>query len=122
LRGQEEQGVVTSADPGAGVRSGEQGVDLVTVEVAHDGGGRAFAWDRQHTLDDLGVLGGAECGVAKQRVDGGQAGVAGGRAVTPFGLQVVVIRSASSWCRPSCAGAAPVACQAKVSSSLKVAR
>src|SRR2546429_209811 len=62
---------------------------LVTVEVADDGGGCAFAWDRQHTLDNLGVLRGAECGVAKQRVDGGQAGVAGGRAVAPFGLQVV---------------------------------
>jgi hypothetical protein len=39
-------------------------------------------------LDEGGVLGVAQGGVAEQRVDGGQPGVAGARAVVPVVAQV----------------------------------
>ncbi len=48
----------------------------------------SFGWDGEHSLDRLGMFGMAQCGVAEQRVDSGEPGVAGGHAVGAIGLQM----------------------------------
>ena len=48
----------------------------------------SFGRDGEHSLDRLGVFGMAQCGVAEQRVDRGEPGVAGGHAVAAIGFQM----------------------------------
>jgi len=57
-------------------------------QVVHDGPVAALGRDRQHPLDHRGIVGGVQRGVAEQRPDRGQPGVAGAHAVAPLGLQV----------------------------------
>jgi hypothetical protein len=81
--------VIASAQRGGLVRDGQQRVGLGAGQEAHVGGIGAFLGDRQDALDEQGVFGALQRGVAEQGVDRGQAGVAGGDAVVPVGLQVV---------------------------------
>ena len=93
LDGEQEQGVVAAAVPCPAVGGGEQRVGLVGGEVADDGP-LAPPWrDRQDLADDGGVLGCPGGGVAEQRVDRGQPGVAGGAAVAPVVFQVLQERA-----------------------------
>src|SRR5258708_24210665 len=89
LAGQCQQGVVAPPGPGGAVGGGQQRGDLVFGEVGDQGAVAALGRDGQHAGDDRGVVGVAQRGVAEQRVDGGQAGVAGGGAVTAHCFQVV---------------------------------
>jgi hypothetical protein len=88
LDGEGEQGVVASAEPGATIGRGQQRVGLGCAQVVHDGPVAALGRNRQHPLDHRGIVGGVQRGVAKQRPDRGQPGVAGAHAVAPLGLQV----------------------------------
>ena len=84
----EQDGVAQSA-PGGRVGCGEEGFDLVAGEVAHVGGRRLLLLDG----DDLGrlveELWPLDRGVPGERLDHGEALVAGRRRVTAFGLQPV---------------------------------
>src|SRR5260370_20261365 len=87
LAGQHQQGVVAPPGPGGAVGGGQQRGGLVFGEVGDQGAVAALGRDGQHPGDDRGVFGVAQRGVAEQRVDGGQAGVAGGGAVAAHGFQ-----------------------------------
>ncbi len=107
-------GAASSASTSASVRK-------VTIGLVE-----AFGRDRQHALDDVGVLGVAQRGVAEQRVDRGEAGVAGPDAVAALGFEVVEERAdqrrrRGRRCRGA-DGALPVRCWAKPSSSRNVSR
>ena len=60
-----------------------------SVEVGDQCPVEAFGRDRQHPGDGLGVFGVGQRGVAEQRVDRGQPGVAGADAVAALGLEMV---------------------------------
>jgi len=89
LGGKQDQAVVAPTDPGGSVGGGEQRVDLGFGEVGDQGAVKALGRDREHALDDRGVLGVAQRGEAKQRVDRGQPRVAGPGAVVAVVLEVV---------------------------------
>jgi hypothetical protein len=57
LDGQCEQGLITATEPGAVVGRGQQCVDLVAGQKAHQSLLVAFGGDGQHLLDRLGVFG-----------------------------------------------------------------
>ena len=88
-QGEQEQCAVAPAGPGPRAGGVEQRLRLVVGEEADHGGAGALAGDGQDALDGRGVFGCLPGGVAEQRADGGQAGVAGARAVAAFGFQVV---------------------------------
>lgn len=81
LDGQGEHGMVAAAGPGPLVAGAEQGVHLVLGEVGDEVALGPLGRDGQDALDRSRVLGMVEGEVAEQRVDGGQAVVAGGGAV-----------------------------------------
>ncbi len=83
-----EQCVVTSTDPGVGVGCGEERVDLVGSEVAHGGLVLTLGRHGEHALDQLGVFGVSQGGIAEERTDRGQAGVAGGHAVVAVAFKM----------------------------------
>ncbi len=92
--------MVASAVPGVGVRGGEERVGFGSGEKRDGGPVGPFPGDREDALDQLGVFGMLWCGVSVERSDRGEAGVAGGGAVVPFGFEVVEnppMRAASSW-------------------------
>jgi hypothetical protein len=66
LAGQHQQGVVAPPGPGGLVGRGEQRGDLLFGEVGDQGLVEALGRDRQHSLDEGGVLGVAQRGVAEQ--------------------------------------------------------
>jgi len=84
LHGDVEQGVVSPSGPGAAVGGVQQDLDLGVVEVGDVLSGAAFGWDVEHAGDERCVLGMPEGGVAEERADGGQAGVAGAGTVVAF--------------------------------------
>ena len=88
-----EQGMVAPPGPGRAVRGGEQCFDLGPGEVADQRAVEAFGRDREHPLDDGGVFGVVEGGVAEQRADSCQPGVSGPHAVAPVELEVVQERT-----------------------------
>ena len=88
-QGEQEQRAVAPAGPGLPAGGIEQRLRLIVGEEADHGGAGALAGDSQDALDGRGVLGCLPGGVPEQRADGGQAGVAGSRAVAAFGFQVV---------------------------------
>jgi hypothetical protein len=55
------------------VRACEQGIDFGVGEEADDGPVGAFGWDREHPLDEPGVLGAEQRGVGEERTQRGQA-------------------------------------------------
>ena len=85
--------MIASPGPGAAVGGSQQRVDLVLAEVGDHRAVEAFGWYRQHPGNDRGILGVLQRGVAEQRVDRGEAGVAGPGTVAAFGLQVVKERA-----------------------------
>jgi hypothetical protein len=89
LNGQQQQNPVSSSFPSGLVRSGDQGVDLDGGQERHDPLVEPLRRDGQDALDEQGVLGVTQRGVAEQRPDGGQPGVAGPDAVVPLGFKVV---------------------------------
>jgi hypothetical protein len=85
----QQQGVVTSADPGGAVRAFQQRLGLLAGQERDQGAVVALLRDRQDTLDGPGVLGVVQRGEPEQGVDRRQPGVAGPRAVAPRALQVL---------------------------------
>jgi hypothetical protein len=81
--------VVASPDPPVAVGGGEESVNFDAIEVAHLEAVGPFGWDGEHPVDHLGVFGMVERGIAEQRVDRGETGVAGGDAVAPLLFEVV---------------------------------
>ena len=89
LDGESEHGVVAPAGPGALVAGAQQRVDLGLGEVGEEVAFGSFGRDGEHALDGAGVFGVVQGEVAEQRVDRGQAVVAGGGAVVPVAFEVV---------------------------------
>jgi hypothetical protein len=89
LHGQRDEGPVTPALPPGQVGGGQQGVDFAGLQEGRGGLVVALLRDREHLLDELGVFGVAQGGVAEQRPQRGEAGVAAARAVVPVRLEVV---------------------------------
>src|SRR5947208_3284974 len=89
LNAQEEHRMVTLAGPGGAVWAGQEGLNLGTSQKADEGSVEALGRNSEHSLDELGVLGVAKRGVAEQRMDRGQPGVAGPHTVAPLMLQMV---------------------------------
>ena len=87
LDGQVQQGVVSSPGPAVPVGSVEQSVRLVVVEVADVLAFTALGGNVEHPGDEPGVFGVAERGVAVERADGRQAGVAGADAVVALAVR-----------------------------------
>ena len=126
LGGEQEQGVVAPAGPGGPVGGGEQRVELGFGEVGDEGLVVALGRDRQHPGDHRGVLGVAQRGVAEQRVDRGQPGVAGAGAVAAVVFEVVEERRDQRGVEVGEVELARAACRrwpaAKPSSSRQVSR
>ena len=80
--------MIAPSDPGAPVRRGQQRIDLLGLEEADVAAMVSLARDGQDALDQLGVLWMAKGGIAVERADGGQAGVAGAGAVVPLLLEM----------------------------------
>jgi len=76
-----EQRVVATTDPGVSVGNGEDRLDLLSGEERNDVAIEPFLWDCQDPRDQIGVFGVLERREAEQRMDRGQAGVAGSYAV-----------------------------------------
>ena len=93
LGGEQEEGVVAAAGPGAAVGGGEQRVELGFGEERDQRAVEALGRDRQDALDRGGVLGVPQRGVAEQRADRGQARVAGAGAVVALVLEVIQERA-----------------------------
>ena len=89
LDGDEQQRVVATTDPGAAIRRCEDGVDLVVGEERDELSVRPLGGYGKHPLDQRRVLGMAHRRVGKQRVDRGQAVVAGADTVVTLGFQVI---------------------------------
>jgi hypothetical protein len=66
LGGEDQQGVVAAAVPGAAVGGGEQRAEFAAGQQADDRGRGALGLDRQDAADQGRVLGGAQAGVAEQ--------------------------------------------------------
>jgi hypothetical protein len=84
-----EQSAIAATDPGGGVRSGEEGGDLVIIEEFHESALEAFARDGEDLLAVKRPGGLREGHVSEECVDGSQAGVAAAGAVTAILLEVV---------------------------------
>jgi hypothetical protein len=84
----DEQGVVPPADPGIQVGAGDEGADLGLAEIGNHPAPCPLLRDGEHPGDELGVLRLPVGGEAEERVQGGQAGVAGPHAVAPGVLEV----------------------------------
>ena len=89
LDGESEHGVVAPAGPGGLVAGVQQRVDLGVDEVGDEVALGPLGRDGEHTLDSGGVFGMLQGQIAEQRVQRGQAVVAGGRAVVPVAFEVV---------------------------------
>jgi hypothetical protein len=85
----EQQRVVSTAGPGAWVRSGDQRGCFFESEVVDQRAVESFCRDREHPFDHLGVFGVTEGGVSVERVHRRQADVAGPGAVMALVLEVV---------------------------------
>lgn len=72
--------MIALARPGALIRGGQQGIDLGTGQEFNQGPRETLAGDGQHTLNLCGVLRRLESCVAKERVNGGEAQIAGTNA------------------------------------------
>jgi hypothetical protein len=93
LHGSEQQRVVASPGPGRPIRSVQQGLHLLGGEEGDGSLLSAFRGDREHPLDQGGVLGVAQRAVLKERVDRGEANVARPGAVAALALEVLKERS-----------------------------
>ena len=84
-----EQDRVAPSAPGAAVGCGQDRGDLFAGQVAEHRPVEAFGRDGQHACGDRQRGRVADGGVAHERVDRGQPGVAGAGAVAAVGLEVV---------------------------------
>ena len=72
MDGHQEQRVIAAPEPRALIGRGEQRVDLGPGEKGDLAPRETLAGHGEHALDLRGMGGGLECGVSKERVDGGQ--------------------------------------------------
>ena len=85
---QEQERVVAAAQRGVSLGSVEEGFDLVATEVLDERALGAFVGEREYALDGGRVCRLLEGEVAEERVDGGQASVAGADRVAAVLLEV----------------------------------
>ena len=90
---EQQQRPVASPFPACKVRGGDQRVGLLGGKKRHDRLVVPLGGDRQHLLDQRGVLGVAQRRVGEQRPDRGQPQVAGPGAVATLGLEMVQERA-----------------------------
>src|SRR5437016_12042615 len=81
--------MIAPSEPGALIRSGEQGIDLWASEKADQGAGESLAGDSEDALDLCGVCRQLECRVTKERVDSGQAQITAANTQPPLLLEVI---------------------------------
>jgi hypothetical protein len=93
LDGGQQQRVVASAGPCRSIRGVEQRLRLDRGEERDGAFVGAFARDREHALDEGGVLGVAKRAVLKEGVDRGEPDVSGARRVAAFVLEVLKKRA-----------------------------
>ena len=86
---EDEDCVVASPVPGAGVGGVEERFGFGSGEKRDGGPVGPFLWDGKDALDQLGVFGVLVGGVFVERSDRCEAGVAGAGAVVSFGFEVV---------------------------------
>jgi hypothetical protein len=89
LDGQEDHGVIASAEYLIAVRGGEQSLHLFRHEEADQCRLGSLGWDRQNALDAGRAFRVTKRSTAEQGVHGGQTGVAGGDADMAITLQMV---------------------------------
>src|SRR6266568_3468198 len=89
-----EQGPVAQPEAMPGRRRGQQGLDLVLVQVGHRVRGGLLERDVQDPTAQLCVPGVLVGGVGEEALDRDQPAVPGGRAVFPVGLEVVLEETA----------------------------
>jgi hypothetical protein len=85
----QDKRVIAPSEPGAPVRSGEQGIDFRTREEADEPAREALAGNSEHTLDLRGVGRQLEGGITKERVYGCQPEVTAANAQALILLQVI---------------------------------
>ena len=120
-----EQDRVAPAAPCRAVGRGQDRGDLLAGQVAEHRAVEALGRDGQHACGDRQAGGVAQGGVAHERVDRGQAGVAGAGAVAALGFEVVEEvqhQRRVQVGQASAEGGLPVRCSAKPSSSSNASR
>lgn len=93
LECEQEQGMVAPAGPGRAVGGREQSPDLRFAKEGDEVAFEPLGRDGEDTFDQRGVLGMAKGGIAEQRVDRGEPGVARAHAVAALTLEVVEERA-----------------------------
>ena len=81
--------MIPTPDDGGLIGRGQQRRHFVVVQKRDERPTRALRGNGQHALNVRRVLGVTQRGVAKQRVNGREPGVAGARTVASINLQVV---------------------------------
>src|SRR5438128_1516224 len=89
LYGEHQHGAVATAFPPRPVGCLDERGGLSSGEESHDPLLESFGWDGQHSLDDGSVFRMPESAVVKQGANGGQAQIAGSRAVPAVVFEVV---------------------------------
>src|ERR1700692_370717 len=69
LHGDQHEGVITSASPGALIRRSEQGIDFGTCQEVHQGAGKTLAGDGEYPPDLRGMRWCLERRVTKEGVN-----------------------------------------------------
>ena len=88
LNSKQQQHLISPTLPSGPVRGGDEGVDLGRSQECQDPSVEPFRRNRQHPLDEHGVLRMAQRGIGEQRSDRCQANVSGPDAVVPASLEV----------------------------------
>ena len=86
---QQEECMIASAGRGGAVRRGEERLQFGTVEEGDEGALDALGRDGEHAPDECGVFGMTEGREAKERMDRGEADVAGAGAVAASLLEML---------------------------------
>ena len=85
----QQEGMISSPNPGVAVRHRKKGFDLGSSEEVDQSSGVPFAWNGQHPLDESGVLRCLQSGVAEERMNRSEPQIAGARAIRTGGFQMI---------------------------------
>jgi len=89
LDGDDQEGSVPAADPGGGLWGADQRIDFLAVEKLDQPALVAFVRHGKHALAEQRMGGLLQGDILKERMDGGQAGITGARAVASFLFEVI---------------------------------
>jgi hypothetical protein len=85
----QQEGMISSPNPGVAVHHRKKGFDLGSSEEIDQSSGVPFAWNGQHPLDESGVLRCLQSGIAEERMDRSEPQIAGARAIRTCGFQMI---------------------------------